>query len=299
VTIYASLYLLVEVSGQISLCHVTFVAIGATTFCHLTTGAGLPWLVGVVGAMIVAVPVGAIVAVPAIRLSGLFLALATFGFGVLVEQIVYPRGVMFGDLLARQGHRPALFGLDGGQRYFYLCMAIGAASVAVVIALRRSQLGRLLDALADSPTALLTHGASINITRVLVFCISASMAALGGALYVGVTGSVSGSGVSPGALVSFNSLLWLAVLAVVGRNAVVAPVLAAILLVVAPSYSTNPDTAQYLTILFGAAALLSATFAEDIGRWMTAVTPAGRDRVVRSPVRDRTIAAATPDPAGA
>src|SRR5262249_34807312 len=126
VVVFASLFLLVEVAGQISLCHVAFVAIGATTFTHLTTGLGLPWIVGVAGAALVAAPVGAFVSIPAIRLSGVYLALATLAFGVLVEQLLYQRGFMFGGKLLRTGARPDVFGLSSAHGYFYLC-AVAAA----------------------------------------------------------------------------------------------------------------------------------------------------------------------------
>jgi branched-subunit amino acid ABC-type transport system permease component len=296
VVVFASLHLLVEVSNQVSLCHVAFVAIGATTFAHVTTGAGLPWGVGVALAAAVAVPVGALVAIPAIRLSGLFLALATLGFGILVERLAYPRGVMFGAIGQRSGARPAVLGLDGGNGYFYLCALLAALAIGVVVAIRRARLGRLLNALADSPVALATHGTTTSVTRVLVFCISAAMAGLAGALYVGVTGSVSSSGVSSAALVSFNSLLWLAVLSFVGRSAVVAPVLAAIALVVAPAYVTNPDIVQYQTLLFGLLALGVAAFGPDLARVLR--TNAERDgrRLARSPVAARTRGRAGPRP---
>jgi ABC-type branched-subunit amino acid transport system permease subunit len=113
------------------------------------------------------------------------------------------------------------------------------------------------------------------------------MAAVAGALYVGVNGSVSGSGVSASALISLNSLLWLVVLALVGRQVVAGPVLAAVLLIVAPSYSTDPDIVRYLTVGFGAAALLAAVVGDDLTRAIAA--GAARDgRTERSPVRWRT-----------
>ncbi|MGH9005558.1 MAG: ABC transporter permease subunit, partial [Acidimicrobiia bacterium] len=70
---FLSLALLVYVSGSISLCHAGFAALGATTFAHLTT-AGLPWLVALVLAGLAVIPLGAFVAIPAIRLHGIYLA---------------------------------------------------------------------------------------------------------------------------------------------------------------------------------------------------------------------------------
>jgi branched-subunit amino acid ABC-type transport system permease component len=288
VTIYASLFLLVEVSNQVSLCHVAFVAIGAVTFCHLTVGQGLPWIVGVVAAGLVAVPVGAIVAVPSIRLSGLFLALATFGFGILVEKLLYTRELMFGKSGTLRGNRPDLLGLGGDRGYFYLCAAVGLVAIALVLVIGRGRLGRLLRGLADSPIALATHGLTINVTRVIVFCVSAAMAGVAGALYVGVVGYVSSVGASSTALVSFNSLVWLVTLSFVGRRPALSPLLAALALVVGPSYVTSPNTTEYLTIGFGLVAVISATFGETVLRRMADSTVTSGDRLVRSPVRLRT-----------
>jgi branched-subunit amino acid ABC-type transport system permease component len=287
IVIYASLYLLVELSNQVTLCQVAFVAIGATTFSHVTYGWGLPWGFGVLASAAVAIPIGAFVAIPAIRLSGLFLALATLGFGILVEQLVYNRDVMFGRYGQREGARPGLFGLDSDTGYFYLCLGFGVAAIALVVLIRGSRLGRLLNALADSPVALATHGASVNITRVGVFCISAALAGVGGALLVGVTGSVSSSGTSAAALVSFNSLLWLAVLSFVGRSPVLAPVLAAFVLVVLPSYFTDPNTVQLQTITFGGLAVFASTFGPTVSRWLAANAIRHAGRRGRGPVLAR------------
>jgi ABC-type branched-subunit amino acid transport system permease subunit len=233
------------------------------------------------------VPVGAFVAIPAIRLSGLFLALATLGFGILVEKLLYPRAFMFGAVGTLTGRRPAAFGLASDAGYYYLCAAIAIASIALVLAIRRSRLGRLLNALADSPIALAMNGSSINVTRVLVFCVSAFLAGIAGALYVGVVGYVSSVGASPTALVSFNSLVWLVTLAFVGRRPVLSPVLAAFALVVGPSFVTSADTAQYMTITFGLVATFSATYGDALSAHLANRAEVGQDRLERTPVKQR------------
>lgn len=288
IVVFASLFLLTEISNQVSLCHVAFVAVGATTFCHVTTGAGMPWLIGVIAAGLIAVPMGAIVAIPASRLSGVFLALATLGFGVLVEKLLYPRALMFGAFGGRMGSRPAMFGLDGARPYYYLCVAFAAGALALIVVIRRSRLGRLLDGLADSPVALATHGANVNVTRVLVFCISSAMAGVAGALLVGVVGSVSSTGASTTALVSFNSLVWLAVLAFLGRSTIFTPVLAASALVIGPAYLNGANTSQHLTIAFGVIAIVACAFGDGVLRHITDSLPQAEDRVRRSPVAERT-----------
>jgi ABC-type branched-subunit amino acid transport system permease subunit len=287
VTIFAALYLLVEVSGQVSLCHTTFVAVGATAFSHLQQDVGLPWVLAAVSAAAIALPVGALVAIPAMRSSGVFLALSTLGFAVLVEQMAYNRAIMFGPLGRRAGDRPAFLGLDGDSGYYFLCVAMAVGAIGVVLVVQRSRLGRLLRSLAQAPVALTTHGANTQVTQVLVFALAAAMAAAGGVLYVGVVGSVSSAGVSPSALGSFNSLLWLAALTVAGRNPVLSPVLAAGALVVLPAFVADPAFAQYLTLGFGAAAVLVAVEGGALGRWLGRQAASSAWRHGHSPVTAR------------
>lgn len=282
---FLSLGVLVYVSGSISLCHAAFAALGATTFAHLSD-AGLPWLPALVLAGLAVVPLGALVAIPAIRLQGIYLALATYGFGILLEQVAYPAGFMFGTIGAREAPRPQFWGIDGtDSRGFYLVVLMVALTTTVLAAaLIRHRLGRLLLAMGDSPTALSTHGLSVNVTRVLVFCICSAMAGISGALIASQFGRVAGTGFT-----SFQSLLWLAVLVVAGRRPLLSAYLAAGLLLVVPAYA--PDGfVNYQTMLFGAAALLATVVPElTVGRRLGS----SADRRLRSPVRAR---AAQPHP---
>jgi ABC-type branched-subunit amino acid transport system permease subunit len=252
VLVFASLQLLVATSGQVSLCHVAFVAVGATTFAHLAGGVGLPWPVALVLAGLLTVPVGAFVAIPAIRLSGLYLALATLGFGILVERLVYPMAVMFGsDGLAR-APRPQIGPIhaNSDRAFYYVCLVVVVLGVGLVHVVNQSRLGRFLRAMSDSPLALTTLGAGVNVTRVLVFCISSFLAAVAGALFASFIGTTSGA--------SFNSLLSLSlivVLAISGRGEFSAPVFAAAALFVVPSYIDNATFNDYLPVLFGVSAM--------------------------------------------
>jgi ABC-type branched-subunit amino acid transport system permease subunit len=108
-TLFLSLGLLVRLSGQVSLCHYTFAAVGAVTFSHLMTGLHLPWGVAVLLSGLIVVPIGAALALPAIRLSGVYLALATFGFGILVSNLFYNSSFMFGMGSFIPAPRPAGF----------------------------------------------------------------------------------------------------------------------------------------------------------------------------------------------
>jgi ABC-type branched-subunit amino acid transport system ATPase component/branched-subunit amino acid ABC-type transport system permease component len=250
VMLFLSLGLLVRTSGQVSLCQAAFAAIGATTMGHLTAGFGLPWGVALLLAGLTAVPIGAFIAIPASRLPGVFLALATFGFGVTMEQMGYPLWIMFGSSsLGQAVNRPSF--AQGDVAYYYLALAFAVAAALLLMWLVRSRLGRLLKAMADSPVALATQGTSVVVTRVLVFCISAFLAAISGALFGGVVHTVTSTDFS-----AFSSLTLLALLVIIPGREPWYAFGAGFALVVVPSWiSTGATVSDWLNVLFGVAAV--------------------------------------------
>jgi branched-subunit amino acid ABC-type transport system permease component len=256
VILFASLSLLVRMSGQVSLCHMAFAAVGATTAAR-AIDAGIPFPLAVVLGGVVAIPIGALLAIPAIRLSGVYLAIATFGFGLLVQRLFYPSFLMFGHNYFLTSPRPQLGGLKVGTDtgYYYVTLAVTVACVALVALIRRSRMGRLLQAFADSPTGLNAHGTNTTELKVVVFCASSFLAGIGGALIGPVTGTAT--------QVSFDlgiSLLLLAVLFVAGRQPILSAVLAAVLYVVIPGYIDNADVRAYTPVVFGGLALVAAIY---------------------------------------
>jgi ABC-type branched-subunit amino acid transport system ATPase component/branched-subunit amino acid ABC-type transport system permease component len=253
VIMFLSLALLVRTSGQVSLCQVTFVAIGAAAFSHLSVGLGVPWFVALLLAGAIAVPIGAILAIPAVRQSGLFLALATFGFGILVEYLFYSQSYMFGS--TQQGlsePTPAIFGSHGlgNKGFFYLVLIAVVVCSLGVMWLSRTRLGRLLRGIGDAPMALETTGTSVMVTRVLVFCLAAFLAAVSGALGAVAQGTVSESNYPP-----LISLTYFAVIIVVVGREPWNALLAALPLDVIPSYWSGSHVTTVLQLIFGLAAL--------------------------------------------
>ena len=250
VVLFLSLGLLVRTSGQVSLCQAAFAAIGATTMGHLTAGFGLPWGIALLLAGLAAVPIGAFIAIPAIRLPGVFLALATFGFGVTMQQMGYPLWIMFGSSsLGQAVNRPSF--AQGDIAYYYLMLAFVVAASLLVVWLVRSRLGRLLRGMADSPVALATHGTSVLVTRVLVFCVAAFLAGLSGALFGGVVHTVTSSDFT-----AFSSLTLLALLVIMPGREPWYAFAAGFALVIIPSWiSTGGTVGDWLNVLFGAAAV--------------------------------------------
>ena len=250
VLIFASLSLVVGLSRQVSLCHTVFVVFGATTLSHFLE-AGLPYPVALLLAALVLVPVGALLAIPAIRLSGLFLALATFGFAVLAQNLLFPMSIVFGRSAVAQVPRP--IALHGDMAFYYLVLGIVVVGVITVEVVRVSRLGRILRALADSPTAVESLGINPTASRVIVFCVSAFLAAVAG----GLLGSLVQS-VTPASFDSFQSLLWLTVLVTAGVSTFGGSVLAAVLLVAGPAVFTSTTVTEWQPVFFGVAAVLLA-----------------------------------------
>jgi ABC-type branched-subunit amino acid transport system ATPase component/branched-subunit amino acid ABC-type transport system permease component len=265
VILFLSLGLLVRESGQVSLCQYAFAAVGAAAFCHLATDHGVPWLAALLLAGIVAVPVGLVIAVPAIRLSGVFLALATLGFGILLEKMLYLQDIMFGATAdGIHATRPSFATSD--TDYYYVVLGAVVICSIVVVAITRGRLGRLLLGLRDSALALDTEGATTNVTRVLVFCISSFLAGIFGALYAGYVGSVNGA-----SFPSFNSLTILAVVTLAVGGAPWYAVSAAAFFSIVPSYIDIENITAYIQIFFGLAVVfvgLRATKPPRVPLWM-------------------------------
>lgn len=272
VLLFLSLGLLVRTSGQISLCQMGFFAIGAAAFGHALAN-GVPWVVAVAWAALVAVPVGALIAIPAIRLSGLYLALATLGFGVLLANYFYSRSYFFGSRLGLQTERPGWFETD--KQYYFLLLGVAIAGLALVAMIERARLGRLLRGMADSPVGLTTLGLSANVTLVLVFCLSASMAAVAGALNASVFGGITQDSYS-----YVYSLIILSVLVISGTSTIVAAIVAPLLSVVLPVYIGSPNATLWLQLGYGVAAIAAAMLAEGgasalLGRLTRSRVPEG------------------------
>lgn len=257
--IFLSLGLLVRTSGQVSLCQVSFSAIGAAGLSHLAVDQHWPWALALLVSGLVAVPVGALLAIPAIRLSGLYLALATFGFGILLQYMFYTQDYMFGSTGAGL-IMPRPNGFESDKAFYYVALAFVVGAALLIMAIERARLGRLLRAMADSTTTLETTGTAVNVTRVLVFCIAAFLAAIGGALTAVAQSTVSADAYQP-----LSSLLFLTVTVIILLGAPWNAMVAGLVLVIVPSYLTDPTVSLYLQLIFGMGAIAIAILPSSSG----------------------------------
>ena len=176
-----SLVLLTGYSGQVSLCQFSFMGIGAFVMGKLAGGGSL---LGLIAATVICAAVGAFIAVWTIRLSDLYLALATFAFADFVAISFFADGHIYGSggLTVGRIVLPGL-SLGGDTAEFLLVTVFFVLAAWLVLAIRRSLFGRRLVAVNDSPAAYATVGLNIGFTKVAVFAIAAGMAGLAGALY--------------------------------------------------------------------------------------------------------------------
>ncbi|MGB8651407.1 MAG: ABC transporter permease [Mycobacteriales bacterium] len=242
-----SLVLLVGYSGQVSLGHLTFVGLGA--FAMGTWGHGS--LLGVVLAVLLSAVVGAVVAGFTARLRGLYLALATFAFAKGMDEVFFLKRLGDGGSLdVARLHLPGI-PTDSDKAYFLVCAVIFAIASIVVLAVRRGRYGRQLTALNDSPAACATLGVNVNVTKVVVFSVSAGLAGLSGALFGGLQGTVS-----PNDFTVLGSLSLLLALRVGGVNTVTGALFGAIFVASFPKIqSFVPPNIQLAYLLTGIAAI--------------------------------------------
>jgi branched-chain amino acid transport system permease protein len=264
-----SLVLVAGYGGHVSLAQLTFAGVGALTYAKLDE----PNLFGLLVAALVAAGVGALVALPVLRLTGLYLALATLAFGVLMDKMVFQADFAFGFNGALSADRLSILGreINSTDAYvftmvvFFVLMAIG------LLLLRRGPLGRLLIAMRDSPAASSTLGLDMRWFRVGLFGLSAGMAGLAGALYAGLRGTIGAAEFQV-----LNSLPLLLLAVVFGVTSVTGAALGGIGLMLLPVMQTDhPSMAGliFAVIGFGAVALGRdpnglANYLFRFGRWV-------------------------------
>jgi branched-chain amino acid transport system permease protein len=240
--IMLSLVLLTGYSGHVSLAQLSFAGIGALTVAQL----GSSSVGAVVLGVLAAAAVGGLVALPVMRLTGLYLALATFAFGQLLDRLVFQSdSVGFGQNNGLTAARPAPFGTglfdngSSGDRAYLTMLAVVFALLGIaLLAVRRGRYGRLLIAMRDSPAACDTLGLDPRRFKLLLFMASAGIAGLAGVLWAGLR---QGAGSSDFQVMASLPLLLLAV--VCGVTTVTGALLGGFALMLLPVIQSSNDNA--------------------------------------------------------
>jgi branched-chain amino acid transport system permease protein len=245
-----SLVLLTGYGGYVSLAQFTFVGVGAAVVCKMDTTSP----VAILAAVLISAAVGALVALPVLRLTGLYLALATLAFGQLMDNLVFQANFMFGFGGILPAKRVSLLGYDFDDTgaYVFLMVVVFVALGIGLLALRRGPVGRLLIALRDSPAACGTLGLNQRWFRVAVFSLSAGVAGLGGALLAGLNRFAA-----PQDFLTLQSLPLLLVAVVAGVTSVSGAFLGGLLLMLLPVIqATVPSLSGLVFLVIGGGAIM-------------------------------------------
>jgi len=245
------LNILMGMVGQVSLGHAGFYAIGAYTCAILTTTHGISFWLAFPAAGILAGLVGTVLALPALRVRGPYLAMITIAFGFIVEHGAIEWRALTGGANGLMGiPKPSAFGYEFDERgVALLIIAVTAISVLLFARLAKSRWGLALRAVKDSEVAAESLGLSVVAIHSMAFTLSAVFTGLAGALFAPLT-----SFVSPGSFPFFLSIEFLLVVIVGGAGLVLGPVLGAMVVVLMPEFLSA--LAEYRLLFFGSLLLI-------------------------------------------
>ncbi|MCJ7671988.1 MAG: ABC transporter permease [Acidimicrobiia bacterium] len=234
--------------GMLSLCQATLAGVGAFGAALLATNAGWPVGLAVLAGACIAVPVGLLVAALSLRLGDIYLALATFAFALLIENLVFAREDFSNFDAGVTLLRPVFLGIDFNDRtnFYLLLIAIFCVVALLIVTLRRGTSGLVFASMRSSETAAATTGIGIVRTKLLLFGASAFCAGLGGALLAMTIGRATPN--------SFNVLIgivWLAIVVTWGVRSVVGALLAGIIFAVVPQQLSLLLMLVLLFVAFG------------------------------------------------
>ncbi|AMV47452.1 branched-chain amino acid ABC transporter ATP-binding protein/permease [Paraburkholderia caribensis] len=176
--------IVVGYTGQVSLGHAGLFGVGAYTAGVLFIKLGMPFYVTVPMAIVVTAAFGAVLALPALRVSGPYLAMVTLAFGTIIQILINEMDFLTSGPMGIKITKPVIAGhrLDETQ-YYWVVAALLVVSLVVVHRVLKSHLGRAFEALRDSPIASDCMGVSVYRHKVYAFVISAGFAGLAGCLY--------------------------------------------------------------------------------------------------------------------
>lgn len=258
--------IVVGYTGQVSLGHAGLFGIGSYTTGVFYFKLGLPIFLALPASIAVTAVFGALLALPALRVTGPYLAMVTLAFGTIIQILINEMSFLTEGPMGIKLSKPILFGQKLSEvGYFYLVAMMMVVAMIVVHRILRSHLGRAFQALRDSPIASDCMGVSVYRYKVYAFVISAALAGMAGSLY-----AYSEEYISPNTYNFELTILFLLAVIMGGRKTRSGSLIGAMIVVMLPSLLADIELFRQI-----------ATAAAVIGVVAAAVTLAKKRKTVR------------------
>jgi ABC-type branched-subunit amino acid transport system ATPase component/ABC-type branched-subunit amino acid transport system permease subunit len=248
--------IVVGYTGQVSLGHAGLFGVGSYTAGALFFKLGVPFLLAVPAAIAVTALFGAILALPALRVTGPYLAMVTLAFGTIIQILINEMTFLTEGPIGMKVPKPSFFGHKVHEvEYYYIVLALLALALLVVHRILKSHLGRAFEALRDSPVACDCMGVSVYRYKVYAFVISAAFAGLAGALY-----TYSEEYISPNTYNFELTILFLLAVIMGGRKTRSGALIGAVIVVMLPSLLSDIQLFRKIAVVLALLVTLSSLY---------------------------------------
>ncbi|OUM84624.1 MAG: inner-membrane translocator [Bacillus thermozeamaize] len=227
-----ALNLLTGFGGQVSVGHAGFLAVGGYAAAILSTKVGMPFILALLLAGVVTGLIGLLIGLPAVRLRGHFLAVATLGFGLSIPQIALNWDDLTGGYSGIFVNKPVLF--DTEFKFYYVVVVSIVLITWIIYNILRSALGRAFVAIRESEVAAQAMGIHVAFYKTVMFVISAFFTGLAGGLYGYWVGFIS-----PNDFTATTSFMLLAMIVVGGLASLPGAILGAVLFTLIPHFTSQ------------------------------------------------------------
>lgn len=249
--------IVVGYTGQVSLGHAGLFGVGAYTAGVLFLHFHAPIYVTVPVSILVTAAFGAVLALPALRVTGPYLAMVTLAFGTIIQILINEMDWLTQGPMGLRVPKPHLEGVAmSDEHYYWLVAVLMAVAMLVVHRILKSHLGRAFEALRDSPVASDCMGVSVYKYKVFAFVISAGFAGLSGSLY-----SYSEQYISPNTYNFELTILFLLAIIMGGRKTRLGAVLGAAIIVMLPKLLDDIATFRVVALVLAVVVAVGAVVA--------------------------------------
>ncbi len=235
IAIYAVLLfgldIVVGYTGEVSLAHAGLFGIGAYTTGILSWRFGVPFYIGDIASIFVTALFGLLLALPALRVTGPYLAMVTLAFGTIAQILINEMDFLTNGPLGITIQQPVLFGKSlNEQGYYYVVITVLLLSMLLVGRILKSHYGRAFEALRGSPVASDCMGVSVYKYKVFAFVISAGIAGFAGSLF-----TFNELYIAPNTFNFDLTILFLLAIIMGGRKTRLGPIVGATIVVLLPN----------------------------------------------------------------